>query len=179
MHMIGSDLRIYARSRNGVGLTASRTACLESSHILSVFWLSYLLTASLQLKILRELSKELEIVRAVHMPGKKASTEFSCVVCTQRKVRCDKNKPCKNCVKAGIKCEVAPPPPPRRRKRKLDEQELLRKLAKYEEFMEKKGVDFRSIDNDFGSPDDDPDAENPSKHDETGSHDVAYRYLEH
>ena len=131
MHMIGSDLRIYARSRNGVGLTASRTACLESSHTLSVFWLSYLLTASLQLKILRELSKELET------------------------------------------------PPPRRRKRKLDERELLRKLAKYEEFMEKKGVDFRSIDNDFGSPDDDPEAENPSKHDETGSHDLAYRYLEH
>lgn len=78
------------------------------------------------------------------MTGKKASSEYSCTVCTQRKVRCDKAKPCSNCVKAGIQCEVIPPPPPRRRKRKLDERELSRKLVKYEQLMEKNGIDFRS-----------------------------------
>lgn len=78
------------------------------------------------------------------MPGRKASSEYSCIVCTQRKVRCDKAKPCSNCVKAGIECEVVPPPPPRRRKRKLDERELTRKLVKYEQLMEKNGIDFRS-----------------------------------
>lgn len=48
-----------------------------------------------------------------------------------------------------MQCEVAPPPPPRRRKRKLDERELVRRLAKYEELMEKNGVDFRSTDESF------------------------------
>ena len=80
------------------------------------------------------------------MPGKKASTEYSCVVCTARKVRCSKEKPCNNCIKAGISCEVAPPPPPRRRKRKLDERELVRKLARYEELMSKNGLDYHSAD---------------------------------
>ena len=81
-----------------------------------------------------------------------------------------------NCVKAGIECEVAPPPPPRRRKRKLDERELVRKLAKYEELLEKNGVDFRAVDNDdFGSLDSDADAEHPSQYSEAGSHHAALR----
>ena len=111
------------------------------------------------------------------MPGKKASTEYSCVVCTNRKVRCDKAKPCQNCVKAGIECEVAPPPPPRRRKRKLDERELVKRLAKYEELMDKNGVDYRSAQNDEKSFKGDIDAAVTSTFGQQDSHEGVKRYV--
>jgi hypothetical protein len=111
------------------------------------------------------------------MPGKKASTEFSCVVCTQRKVRCDKAKPCQNCVKAGKECEVAPPPPPRRRKRRLDERELVKRLAKYEELMDRNGVDYRSAENDLESFKGDVNAAATSSFSEHGSHEAVERYV--
>jgi hypothetical protein len=114
------------------------------------------------------------------MPGKKASTEYSCVVCVQRKVRCDKAKPCQNCLRAGIACEVAPPPPPRRRKRKLDERELVRRLAKYEELMDRNGVEYRSAENDlesFKGPVNTVATASVASVTEQGSHKVVERYV--
>ena len=111
------------------------------------------------------------------MPSKKASSEFSCVVCTQRKVRCDKEKPCNNCIKAGIACEVAPPPPPRRRKRKLDERELAKKLAKYEELMERNGIDFRSNGDDVEPVKYDRDATSTPGSTDRGSQPVVGKYV--
>jgi hypothetical protein len=111
------------------------------------------------------------------MPGKKASTEYSCVVCTQRKVRCDKAKPCRNCLKAGIACEVAPPAPPRRRKRKLDERELVKRLAKYEELMDRNGVEYRSAENDLESFKGPVNAVATASVTERGPHEVVERYV--
>ena len=111
------------------------------------------------------------------MPGRKASTEYSCVVCTQRKVRCDKAKPCQNCVKAGIECDVAPPPPPRRRKRKLDERELVKRLTKYEELMDKNGVDYRSAENELESSKGNVDAAATLAASDQGSHEAVERYV--
>lgn len=69
----------------------------------------------------------------------------SCVLCQQRKVRCDLQKPCTNCIRAQVECRVVPPQPPRRKKRKFYEEDLVDRLQKYEALMTRKGVDFSSI----------------------------------
>lgn len=69
----------------------------------------------------------------------------SCVLCQQRKVRCDKNKPCANCVKAKVECRVIPPQPPRRRKKRLQEKDLIDRLKRYESLLSEHGVKFDAI----------------------------------
>lgn len=71
------------------------------------------------------------------------------MLCQQRKVRCDKNKPCANCVKAGAECRVVPPQPPRRRKKRLQEKDLIDRLKKYESLLSQHGVKFESIGQDL------------------------------
>lgn len=78
-------------------------------------------------------------------PSMKLTRGHSCVLCQQRKVRCDKNKPCANCVKAGVDCKVVPPQPPRRRKKKPHERDLIDRLKKYESLLSQHGVDFEPI----------------------------------
>ncbi len=75
----------------------------------------------------------------------------SCVLCQQRKVRCDKQKPCSNCVKAGAECRVVPPQPPRRRKKRLQERDLLERLKKYEDLLRQHNIKFDALDHDAKS----------------------------
>ena len=55
----------------------------------------------------------------------------SCVLCQQRKVKCDRNDPCAGCIKAGVECVASVPAPPGRRKRRADTdvQSKLRRSA--------------------------------------------------
>lgn len=69
----------------------------------------------------------------------------SCVLCQQRKVRCDKRKPCVNCVKAMVECKVVPPAPPRRRRKRLHKKDLIDRLNKYETLLREHGVKFDAI----------------------------------
>jgi len=66
----------------------------------------------------------------------------SCTICRQRKVRCDKQKRCSNCAKAGVECVYTVPVRPRCRRgiEKSPEQELLRRLKQYEFLLRKHGV---------------------------------------
>lgn len=71
------------------------------------------------------------------------------MLCQQRKVRCDQQKPCSGCVRAQVECKVAPIQPPRRKKRKTQEVDLIDRLKRYEALMTQNGVNFSSIlDND-------------------------------
>jgi hypothetical protein len=73
-------------------------------------------------------------------------------LCQQRKVRCDKNKPCAICVKAGTRCHVVPGQLPRRRKKHTQDRDLLnllRRLGKYEALLNENGVKFDSISHDL------------------------------
>ncbi|KAK1969882.1 fungal-specific transcription factor domain-containing protein [Colletotrichum sublineola] len=79
------------------------------------------------------------------MAAMKLTRGTSCVLCQQRKVRCDKNKPCANCVKARVECRVIPPQPPRRRKKRLQERDLVDRLKKYENLLAENGVKFDPI----------------------------------
>ena len=67
-----------------------------------------------------------------------------CVLCQQRKVKCDRNDPCGNCVKARVEC-VSTTLQPRRRKKRFPEAELLARLRKYEEHLRSYGADIDAI----------------------------------
>lgn len=60
-------------------------------------------------------------------------------------MRCDKQKPCANCVKAKAECVVIPPQPPRRRRKKPQERDLISQLKKYETLLAQNGIKFDPI----------------------------------
>ncbi|KIW62766.1 hypothetical protein PV04_10900 [Phialophora macrospora] len=69
---------------------------------------------------------------------------FSCIRCFERKVKCDKQSPCTNCVKSKVECVFRIPPAPRRRKKRMQEDLLLARLRKCEELLKSKGIDIDS-----------------------------------
>lgn len=66
---------------------------------------------------------------------------LACVLCQQRKVKCDRRFPCAHCVKARVQCVSATPAPPRRRRKRVPngEDELLQKVKKYETMLQTYG----------------------------------------
>ncbi|KAL8752908.1 MAG: hypothetical protein Q9184_005586 [Pyrenodesmia sp. 2 TL-2023] len=64
----------------------------------------------------------------------------SCVICQRRKVKCDRNDPCSNCLKHRVECEYRAPAPPRRRKRQSPDPQLQAKMRRYEEILQEHGV---------------------------------------
>lgn len=75
-----------------------------------------------------------------------------CVLCQQRKVKCDRNDPCSNCVKARTECVQPSTDLPRKRKRRFPETELLARLRKYEEYFKENGLDLDAVNHDAVSP---------------------------
>lgn len=71
----------------------------------------------------------------------KITRGHSCILCQQRKVRCDRQKPqCSNCVKARAECIPSTPAAPRRRRRKLSEMDISARLRKYEHLLRVNGI---------------------------------------
>ncbi|RDL41217.1 uncharacterized protein BP5553_01196 [Venustampulla echinocandica] len=64
---------------------------------------------------------------------------YSCVLCSQRKVKCDRKDPCLNCVRAGAECIPSNPAPPRRRKRTV-EVGLHERLQRCEDLLKTYGL---------------------------------------
>src|SRR4051794_23486328 len=79
-------------------------------------------------------------------PANKITRGHSCILCQQRKVKCDRQKPCSNCIKARAECIPSAPTAPRRRRRKFSEQDLATKLRKYEQLLKKHGVKIEEDD---------------------------------
>ena len=75
--------------------------------------------------------------RAVIIQGLR---ERSCLLCKQRKVKCDRRSPCSNCTKARVDCIFRAPAPPRRRKKINPEAYLTSQLRQYEELLKGFGV---------------------------------------
>ncbi|KAF4342473.1 transcription factor [Fusarium beomiforme] len=67
--------------------------------------------------------------------------KYACSICARRKVKCDRQHPCSNCQKGQAECTYEAPLPPKPRKRAADE-DLLARLAQYEQLMKKNGVDY-------------------------------------
>ncbi|OSS54283.1 hypothetical protein B5807_00025 [Epicoccum nigrum] len=71
---------------------------------------------------------------------------FSCVLCAQRKVKCDKRPGgCHNCIKARVPCIYKAPPPPRRRRKGIRDLDVTTKLRIYENALRKAGIDPESL----------------------------------
>jgi hypothetical protein len=69
---------------------------------------------------------------------------LACVLCQQRKVRCDRKFPCANCTKAGVQC-VSAALAPRQRRRRFPERELLDRLRHYEELLRRNNISFQPL----------------------------------
>ena len=69
---------------------------------------------------------------------------LSCVLCAQRKVKCDRKFPCSNCTKAGTQC-ISAATIPRQRRRRFPERELLDRLRHYEDLLTKNGIAFQAL----------------------------------
>ncbi|RYP91996.1 hypothetical protein DL770_001851 [Monosporascus sp. CRB-9-2] len=63
----------------------------------------------------------------------KAPRILACVLCQTRKVKCDRQSPCSNCVKAKVSCVPSTPAPARKRRR--PNQDLQQRLARCEELL--------------------------------------------
>jgi hypothetical protein len=66
---------------------------------------------------------------------------FSCVLCAQRKVKCDRRPTgCVNCSKARVPCIYKAPPPPRRKKKGEQDLSIGDRIFAYEEALRGLGV---------------------------------------
>ncbi|XWX01624.1 hypothetical protein V2A60_009652 [Cordyceps javanica] len=63
----------------------------------------------------------------------KSPRVLACVLCQHRKIKCDRNTPCSNCLKAGVTCTPSTPAPARKRRR--PNQDLQERLARCEELL--------------------------------------------
>jgi hypothetical protein len=70
-----------------------------------------------------------------------------CVMCSKRKVKCDRNEPCSNCTKARVECISQSALQPKRRKKRFAEAELLARLRRYEDHLRRYGADIDAINN--------------------------------
>ncbi|KAK9237849.1 fungal-specific transcription factor domain-containing protein [Lipomyces kononenkoae] len=80
----------------------------------------------------------------------KITRGHSCALCQQRKVRCDGQRPCSNCVKARVECKTSEATS--RRKRKLPEEDILARLKRYEDVIIKHGLKVEDGDGVGGEP---------------------------
>ncbi|KAI0602095.1 hypothetical protein F4775DRAFT_538255 [Biscogniauxia sp. FL1348] len=79
-------------------------------------------------------------------PGKPPRV-LACILCQQRKVRCDRKFPCANCVRSRVQCMPATLAP-RRRRRAFPERELLARVRHYESLLRQNNVNFEPLRND-------------------------------
>ncbi|KAI2899749.1 transcriptional regulator family: Fungal Specific TF [Aspergillus niger] len=73
----------------------------------------------------------------------KSPRVLACVLCQQRKVRCDRKFPCASCIRAGAQC--VPTLAPRPRRRRFPERELLERLRKYEDLLRQHNIPFEPL----------------------------------
>ena len=69
---------------------------------------------------------------------------LACVLCQQRKVKCDRKLPCTHCVRACVQC-VPATLAPRQRRRRFPERELLERLRRYEGLLRQNNIKFEPL----------------------------------
>jgi hypothetical protein len=74
----------------------------------------------------------------------KSQRVLACVLCQQRKIKCDRKFPCSNCTKSRAQC-VPATQIPRRRRRRFAERDLLDQLRKYEDLLRQNNIDFEPL----------------------------------
>lgn len=88
------------------------------------------------------------------LPRRTTQQPLSCIHCRQRKIKCDKTHPCTKCKRSGLDC-VFPERvrhPKRRRDGSKANNELLHRLGRMEELIEKMKTEGKDMDgNKIGS----------------------------
>lgn len=69
---------------------------------------------------------------------------LACVLCQQRKVKCDRKFPCAHCTKAGAIC-VPATNVGRQRRRRFPERQLLDQLRQYEKLLQENNIPFEAL----------------------------------
>lgn len=69
---------------------------------------------------------------------------LACVLCQQRKVKCDHKLPCANCIKSRAQC-VPATLAQRPRRRRFPERALLERLRKYEDLLRQNNIPFEPL----------------------------------
>ncbi|KAL4911505.1 hypothetical protein BDW74DRAFT_184808 [Aspergillus multicolor] len=72
----------------------------------------------------------------------------ACIVCQRRKVKCDRNVPCANCLKSQAQC-IPAHQYAQRRKRRFPERELLQRLREYKSLLRQSNVRFVPLHSDY------------------------------
>ncbi|CEJ56032.1 hypothetical protein PMG11_02258 [Penicillium brasilianum] len=73
----------------------------------------------------------------------KSQRVLACILCQQRKVKCDRKFPCSNCVKHQTQC--VPSSQTRPRRRRFPERQLLERLRSYEELLRQNKIKFEPL----------------------------------
>ena len=73
--------------------------------------------------------------------GMTSRPTYSCVRCAERKVKCDRQRPCSNCVKHHVDCVFNASRPPRKQRRRVNDQILTDRLRRYEALLRDQGFD--------------------------------------
>ncbi|RYP24670.1 hypothetical protein DL765_000397 [Monosporascus sp. GIB2] len=66
---------------------------------------------------------------------------LACVLCQERKIKCDRKFPCANCVRACAQCVQATLAP---RRRRFPERELLERVRQYERLLRQNNIEFEA-----------------------------------
>lgn len=69
---------------------------------------------------------------------------LACVLCQQRKVKCDRRFPCANCTRAKVTC-VPATLGTRKRRPRFPERHLLDRIRHYEDLLRQHDVDFEPL----------------------------------
>jgi hypothetical protein len=75
-------------------------------------------------------------------PKPKSQRMLACALCRRRKIKCDHEFPCANCIRAGAQCVPANPVAAHQRRRRFPERELLERLRYCEGLLRQNGVNF-------------------------------------
>lgn len=101
------------------------------------------------------------------LPAPQSSTKpqrvLACMLCHQRKVKCDHKFPCANCIRAGAQC-VPGTMARRQQRRSPPKKELLERLRNSEDLVRKYEDLLRENNVKFGPDSRIPSAEKPSPH---------------
>ncbi|KAK0709941.1 hypothetical protein B0T26DRAFT_786864 [Lasiosphaeria miniovina] len=77
---------------------------------------------------------------------------LACVLCQQRKIKCNRRFPCSNCTRARIECVPATLAPRRKRRPPPSERELLDRIRSYEHLLRQNKVKFEPFANSRPTP---------------------------
>lgn len=80
---------------------------------------------------------------AFQPPPGRSQRILACVLCQQRKVKCDRKFPCANCTRNEAQC--VPATQARRQRRLFPERELLDRIHKYEGLLRRNNVEYEPL----------------------------------